>query len=110
MEDTPTEDAAQKACIETFEQLNMLEMTVDLLERLDQGAISAKELDNEAGPIRIKLSNARASLSALPHLDQSLDERRAEIVMLQDKISRQTALLEKFKSLIKDTMENTMES
>lgn len=101
---------AQKACIANFEQLNVLEMVVDLIERLDKGTISAKELDNEAGPIRLKLSNARTSLGVLEGLDETLTERRTKIENLEEKIARQTALLEKFKGLIKESMDNSMES
>jgi hypothetical protein len=84
--------------IENLRELDPLAMVVELLENVTSGKIGAKDVYNEAGPIRSRLSKAKASLQDLEGLDQDMDVRNRMISQLNIKIGRQVELLKSFRT------------
>jgi len=51
------------------------------------------QLAGEASSIRSRIRRARAAVEALPDVDRTVEEQEDEIKLLQERITKQTAVL-----------------
>ncbi|KAM0466370.1 hypothetical protein ACHAPV_001329 [Trichoderma viride] len=59
--------------------------------------LSFKDVPGATDKLKHKLQHARAQVRALPDMDRSIDEQKAEIKELETRIEMQRALLEKLR-------------
>ncbi|KAK7206072.1 hypothetical protein BZA70DRAFT_123381 [Myxozyma melibiosi] len=76
---------------------------VDLLERVSQGSLVAKDVPNEAGRIRINLNRVRTRLAQLGDVE-SIETQNNEIIQLKTKVEKKRLLLENLSNLGKDLL------
>ncbi|KAK9325090.1 hypothetical protein V1517DRAFT_336209 [Lipomyces orientalis] len=80
---------------------------LDLFERVCDGSLQPKDLHNEAGRLRIRISRARSLLGQVVAGDDQVgvNEQRATIEELKDKIAKKRFLLSKAAELGKAVLE-----
>ncbi|ODQ68143.1 hypothetical protein NADFUDRAFT_14093, partial [Nadsonia fulvescens var. elongata DSM 6958] len=86
--------------IEVLEKLDLMPHVQDLLTRVLSGNVLVKDVDNEAGSIRVKLAKAKSGLRELTGLNETIMSRRERINKLQLNIQQKQLLLQQFKRII----------
>ncbi|KAK9456137.1 RNA polymerase II transcription mediator complex subunit 9-domain-containing protein [Dipodascopsis uninucleata] len=89
-----------------YSSFTFLPDLLDLLDRVSAGTLSPKDLDNEAGRLRIKIQRARNLLESLPDVHVSnIDEQMVKISELKKKIERKKDLLLKVTTISRGVVE-----
>lgn len=89
-----------EAAVETLQQMDLWSLVLDLMARVQSGAVTAQNVDNEAGIIRARIARARASLKQISGLDISMAERKEEIFRLEEAIEKKKDLLLRFQAVM----------
>lgn len=90
--EAPTSNLSEP--LQHLQQLDLLSLVQDLLTRVQNGTVTAKTIENEAGFIRSRIYNAKTWLTDLESCETQDFER--EIAELENGISRKRELLRKF--------------
>lgn len=86
--------------IEKLKQLDILPTLYNLLHDLDTGQIKAKDFDNNAGSLRLKLGLFRQYLSQIEGIGDTVKLREAKIEQLRAKNRDKWQLLERIREEI----------
>ncbi|KAK6201222.1 RNA polymerase II transcription mediator complex subunit 9-domain-containing protein [Scheffersomyces amazonensis] len=92
-----------------LQEIEILPDLFTLLHDLQIGSISAKDFDNNAGSIRLKLSNVRQYLSEIEGINETLKVREAKIDSLKVKNAKKYQFLSKFKSRVINEFEGDID-
>lgn len=87
-DDSEEELRRNENAVEALQQMDLWSLVLDLMTRVQEGSVTAKSVDNEAGIIRARISKARGSLKQVSGLDVSIGERKEEIARLQEAIQK----------------------
>lgn len=83
-----------------LEKIELLPELYNLIHSLQNGEILAKDFDNNAGNIRLKLSVIRQTLQDIEGIEELVSEREAKIASLKSLNTRKRDFLNNFKASI----------
>lgn len=87
--------------MKTIEQLDVFRMTQELVDRVNNGKLAAKDIFNEAGPIRSRINKVKQGLAQLEGVeDEDLTVRLNKIEELEYRVMRKQELLKRFQSVM----------
>lgn len=95
-------DDAEFDAIEKLKEFEILPTLYNLLHDLQTGHIKAKDFDNNAGSLRLKLSLIRQYLSQIEGISETVKLREVKIDNLKTKNYQKWELLQRIKLLIQD--------
>lgn len=84
--------------------IELLPELYNLIHSLQKGELQAKDFDNNAGNIRLKLSNIRQILQDIEGIEESDIERKTKIENLKNNNNRKKEFINKLKSDIKSEL------
>ncbi|GMM36716.1 hypothetical protein DASC09_040410 [Saccharomycopsis crataegensis] len=86
----------QVILIEEIKNLEMLPLLIDILQQVNKGELSVKDLNNSAGKIRIRLTKFKELLAKLDGINQTPNQRKLLIDQLSYQISKKKEILQNF--------------
>lgn len=92
----------QEDSLEKLRGLEILPDLFNLLIELQSGAILAKDFENNAGSIRLKLSKLKQYLKEVDGINETLQARNNKILQLEGSINKKNDLLKSFKKRIQN--------
>ncbi|KAK6461621.1 RNA polymerase II transcription mediator complex subunit 9-domain-containing protein [Scheffersomyces coipomensis] len=92
-----------------LQEIEILPDLFTLIHNLKIGNISAKDFDNNAGSIRLKLSNIKQYLSEIDGINETLKARSIKIDNLKFNNGKKYQFLNKFKSKVLNEINNDIE-
>lgn len=95
-------DDVEFDAIEKLKDFEVLPTLYNLLHDLQTGHIKAKDFDNNAGSLRLKLSLIRQYLSQIEGIGETVKLREVKIDNLKSKNYEKWQLLQRIKQLIQD--------
>ena len=99
---TLSADDVEFDAIEKLKEFEVLPTLYNLLHDLQTGHIKAKDFDNNAGSLRLKLSLIRQYLSQIEGISETVKLREVKIDNLKTKNYQKWELLQRIKLLIQD--------
>ncbi|CAN3375691.1 hypothetical protein DIURU_001251 [Diutina rugosa] len=99
---TSSADDVEFDAIEKLKEFEVLPTLYSLLHDLQTGHIKAKDFDNNAGSLRLKLSLIRQYLSQIEGISETVKSREVKIDNLKTKNYQKWELLQRIKSSIQD--------
>lgn len=93
----------EEPSIDIINKLHSLEILPDifnLLHDLETGAILAKDFDNNAGSIRLKLATLKQYLQEVEGINESIETRTNKIETLRNGNSKKYQFLTRFKEKV----------
>ena len=99
---TLSADDVEFDAIEKLKEFEVLPTLYNLLHDLQTGHIKAKDFDNNAGSLRLKLSLIREYLSQIEGISETVKLREVKIDNLKTKNYQKWELLQRIKLLIQD--------
>uniref|UniRef100_A0A060TF06 Mediator of RNA polymerase II transcription subunit 9 n=1 Tax=Blastobotrys adeninivorans TaxID=409370 RepID=A0A060TF06_BLAAD len=93
-------DNGPASALKTIQQMDLVPAVLEILDRVASGSLSAKDVYNEAGPLRAKLAKARAALSELDDTDKGIVDLRRWSLDLESRIARKRQLIRQFQQVM----------
>ncbi|CAK7892971.1 hypothetical protein CAAN1_08S03510 [[Candida] anglica] len=85
---------SSSAVLEKLQRTELLPDLFALLHDLKSGVISARDFDNHAGSIRLKVTQMKQQLQQIEGINRSLEDREAEIRRLEENNRRKREFLQ----------------
>lgn len=93
-------DSEPASALKTIQQMDLVPAVLEILDRVASGSLSAKDVYNEAGPLRAKLAKARGALAELDDTDKGIADLRRWSLDLESRIARKRQLIRQFQQVM----------
>lgn len=100
----PAEDPLQK-----LQEVELLPDLFTFMQSLERGEIQAKDFDNNAGAIRLKVSSMRNYLQSVEGICETVEEREKQIVAIRNGNNEKVAFLRLFREQVLKRLEDPRE-
>lgn len=99
-------DESQRDPLQKLQSTELLPELYNLLIDLQNGQILAKDFDNNAGSIRLKIAKIRQSLQEISGISESVKFREAKIQSLKNGNEKKIHFLNKVKQKVESELED----
>lgn len=98
------ESEGSKDPLQNLQSTELLPELFHLLNDLQNGEILAKDFDNNAGSIRLKLTKMRQDLQEVPGINESIEYRESRIQNLKNNNMKKVRFLKNFKETVESEL------